>query len=120
VAVENLEPAASKRKPKLITVISRLAEACDHEDVTAFSLDPAMESDHARRIMTVKHVDASAPERSKSAPERDQFARKAEMIAHCPIAAETVPPDPVIRVIGRIVPDLVLKKLLSHEQHGNA
>src|SRR5204862_1639841 len=93
VAVENLEPAASKRKPELITVISRLAEACDHEDVTAFSFDPAMESDHARRTMTVKDVDASAPERSKSAPERDQFARITQMIAHCPVAAEIVPPD---------------------------
>src|SRR3984957_234574 len=119
VAVEYFEPVSGLGKADVIIIPRVLIQAAHDHDVVSDTFDPALKGEHAVLVMDVNDRAAFSAQGRMVAADADQFAGKAEKVAHRFVAAtQAVPPDQRVRV-RRVAPWLVLQDLLAHENKRN-
>jgi hypothetical protein len=104
VTVKHLAPDATARQTDAIVETIEGRKVRNDENVVPFAFNPAMKDQHAIFVVHV-HDAESLPAQSRMIPaQRDQFARKADVIDH--LLVPRIEPGPVekqILVKGEIV-----------------
>src|SRR5271165_2465793 len=120
ITVEDLEPAARPGEAQRVAPVGRLIQGRDHDYIAADPLHPALEGDHAVRIMDVKDVDSLPAERWLMSAQGDEFTREPEVVDHRLVGTliNAVPVDQEVGVA--VAPLFVLEELLPLKEHGDA
>src|SRR6516164_2563118 len=117
IAVEDLPPAPGSWKADPVAVPGFLAQVAGNDDITAFSLNPAMECDNPVSVVDVKNTHGLTPQRGVTCPQFDQVLREPQKVDHGLVTRREPVPIQQIESVRGVAPLLVLKELLAHEDH---